>query len=82
MQACTWTNLYSHINIAKQTSLYYILEWRKRWRRGIGRKTCIIIILGLLKKQVETKLTNLGITNVHKKYRRQGRDPGWLCHDS
>ena len=23
---------------------------------------------------------NIGIANMHKKYRRQDRDPGWLCH--
>ena len=26
----------------------------------------------------EYKRGNIGITNTHKKYRRQDRDPGWL----
>ena len=31
-------------------------------------------ILRILKKG------NIGIANMHKKYRRQDRDPGWLGH--
>ena len=31
-------------------------------------------ILRILKKG------NIGITNMHKKHRRQDRDPGWLGH--
>ena len=31
-------------------------------------------------KFFEFKKGNIGIANMHKKYRRQDRDPGWLGH--
>ena len=39
-----------------------------------GGETSKSKILRILKKG------NIGITNMHKKYRRQDRDPGWLGH--
>ena len=32
------------------------------------------------KKIFHLKRRNIGIANMHKKYRRQDRDPGSLCH--
>ena len=31
-------------------------------------------------KTSKLKKENIGIANMHKKYRRQDRDPGWLGH--
>ena len=31
-------------------------------------------------KSTNLKRRNIGIANMHKKYRRQDRDPGWLDH--
>ena len=33
-----------------------------------------------IKKSSNLKRRNIGIANLHKKYRRQDRDPGWLDH--
>ena len=37
---------------------------------------------GETSKSTNFKKGNIGIANVHNKYRRQDRDPGWLGHIS
>ena len=56
---------------------------------GSGIYTQVATSLNATKKGGETskskilrilKKGNIGIANMHKKYRRQDRDPGWLGH--
>ena len=46
---------------------------------GVGEN-----VYSVIKKGGETsnsKRRNVGMANMHKKYRKQDRDPGWLDHD-
>ena len=58
---------------------------KKERGRGRGAYTLYIIYatsLNETKKGGETSKSkmNIGMANMHKKYRRQDRDPGWLGH--
>ena len=59
---------------------------QKSWFGIIIKYMCIYTnCLNETKKGGETsksnlKRRNIGIANMHKKYRRQDRDPGWMDH--